>query len=192
MPLFPLPVVLLPGAALPLHIFEPRYRTLVEDCLRADRRFGMVCHDWDAQGPFLSEEGRIGCVAELVEHQRLPDGRYVIAVRGLERFRILDGIESETLYFEALVTPYRDVRPPSGDGIVRRRRASIELFHEVVAALPERPDNVPTLEPELETSFLLAQTIDIEATWLQELLERRTEAERLDELDRIFRAVLRG
>ena len=177
---------------MPLHIFEPRYRALVKDCLDGDRRFGMVCHDWDEQGPFLSEEGRIGCVAELVEHQAIADGRYLIVVRGLERFRILDGIESETLYFEALVSPYPDIPPPSGDGIVRRRRASIELFNEVVASLPERPDNVPTLEPELETSFLLAQTIDIDASWLQGLLERRREAERLDQLDRVFRAVLRG
>jgi ATP-dependent Lon protease len=192
LPLFPLPIVLLPGAALPLHIFEPRYRSLVSDCLEGDRRFGLVCHDWDERGPFLSEEGRVGCVAEIVEHESLEDGRSLIVVRGVERFRIVDGVESESLYFEALVTPYRDVPPPSQEGIVRRRRDSIELFQRVVASLDDTPENVPDLEPELETSFVLAQTIDIEHGWLQGLLERRREAERLDQLDRVFRAVLRG
>jgi hypothetical protein len=78
------------------------------------------------------------------------------------------------------------------EGIVRRRRDSIELFQRVVASLDDTPENVPDLEPELETSFVLAQTIDIEHGWLQGLLERRREAERLDQLDRVFRAVLRG
>jgi len=152
----------------------------------------MVCHDWDERGPFLSEEGRVGCVAEITDRRELAEGRSLIAVRGLERFRILDGIESETMYFEALVSPYPDIPPPSPARLVRRRRASIELFHEVVASLAEPPDEIPSLEPELETSFLLAQTIDVEASWLQELLERRREVERLDQLDRVFRAVLRG
>ena len=63
--LFPLDLVVLPGETFPLHIFEPRYRDLVRDCLESDSAFGLVYHDWDRQGPFLCEEGRIGCVARI-------------------------------------------------------------------------------------------------------------------------------
>jgi Lon protease-like protein len=191
LPLFPLPVVLLPGAAMPLHIFEPRYRDLVRDCLASDSPFGLVYHDWDRQGPFLCEEGRIGCVARIEEHQGLDDGRSLIVIRGQERFRIVDGIESESAYFEGLVTPYRDATELPDDALAMRRLASIRLFHAVVATLREHPDKLPELEPDRETSFLLAQTIGVDPSWHQRLLELQDEPARLEELDRVFRAALR-
>lgn len=173
---------------MPLHIFEPRYRDMVRDCLASDRRFGLVYHDPDRQGPFMSEEGRIGCVAEIREHQALSDGRSLIGIRGVERFRIVDGIESDTPYYEALVTPYRDtdedVLLPS------RRRTSIDLFHQVVDTLADAPERLPELSDDQEVSFLLAQTIGVDPTWHQRLLESSDERARLDEVDRVFRAVL--
>ena len=190
LPLFPLPVVLLPGASMPLHVFEPRYREMVADCLRSDRRFGLVYHDWDQQGPFLFDEGRVGCVAEIREHQLLEDGRSLIGVRGMERFGIVDGIESETRYYEALVSPYRDTDPLPDDLLVARRQESIHLFHAVVASLAERPEQLPELRPDRETSFRLAQTISVDPSWHQRLLELRDETARLDELDRVFQAAL--
>lgn len=190
LPLFPLPVVLLPNAPMPLHIFEPRYREMLEDCLESDRRFGLVYHDWDRQGPFLCEEGRIGCVAEIGEHRELSDGRSLIVVTGVERFRIVDGIESESTYFEGLVTPYRDATELPDEVLASRRRQSIELFHHVVDTLSERPDHLPELQPDQETSFLLAQTIGVDPSWHQQLLELRDERARLSELDRVFRAAL--
>lgn len=189
LPLFPLPVVLLPGTSMPLHIFEPRYQDLVRDCLASDRRFGLIYHDWDRQGPFLCEEGGIGCVAEIDTHQALSDGRSLIAVRGIERFRIEDGIESKSAYFEALVTPYPDI-DTDGDDLAARRAASIELFRRVLASLEGHPEHLPALEPTRETSFLLAQTIGVDPTWHQQLLEFQDERQRLAELDRVFRAAL--
>jgi Lon protease-like protein len=188
--LFPLPLVLLPGAAMPLHIFEPRYRELVSDCLESDSGFGMVYHDWDRQGPFLSEEGRIGCVARIRRHQALDDGRSVILVEGMDRFRISDGLESESSYFEALVTPFGDDAVKDEDALVARRRESILLFRSVIASLPKAPDDLPGLAPEDEISFLLAQTIQIDPVWHQGLLELQDEAARLGLLDQLFRAVL--
>ena len=189
LPLFPLPTVLLPGALMPLHIFEPRYRDMVRDCLEGDHRFGMIYHDWDEQGPFLSEAGRIGCVGEIREHQMLEDRRSLLVIQGVERFRIEDGIESEALYFEGLVTPYPDTTVMRGEELRGRRRESIRLFHRVVASLSERPDALPELEPDEETSFLLAQTIQADARWHQRLLELRDEGSRLARVDRILRAV---
>ncbi|MDX1647911.1 MAG: LON peptidase substrate-binding domain-containing protein [Longimicrobiales bacterium] len=190
LPLFPLPTVLLPRALMPLHIFEPRYRQMVRDRLEADRRFGMVYHDWDRQGPFLSEPGRIGCVGEILEHKRLEDGRSLIVVEGRERFRIEDGIESDALYFEGLVTPYPDTTVMEGEELRSRRRESIRLFRDVVSSLSERPDSLPDLEPDRELSFLLAQTIRSDPRWHQRLLELQDEGSRLARVDTLLRAVL--
>lgn len=191
LPLFPLPVVLLPSALMPLHIFEPRYRAMVRDCLEATKRFGLLYHDWDRQGPFLSEEGRVGCVARIEKHERLKDGRSLLVVEGVERFRIDDGIESDALYFEALVTPFADASVMDSRALVQRRRESIELFQSVVASLTEAPAHLPDLAPESEVSFLLAQTIQMDPLWHQSLLELQDESARLAVLDRVFRAALR-
>lgn len=190
LPLFPLPTVLLPGTLKPLHIFEPRYRDMVRDCLEGDRRFGIVYHDWDEQGPFLSEPGRVGCVGEIREHQTLDDGRSLIAVEGVERFRLEDGIESDTRYFEGLVTPHLDTTVMEGEELASRRGESIRLFHAVIDSLSEAPDTLPDLEADREVSFLLAQTIQADPEWHQRLLETRDEGSRLARVDRVLRAVL--
>ena len=93
LPLFPLPnVVLFPNVFLPLHIFEPRYRAMVADALEGDRLIGMVLLRPGWEGDY---EGRppvfpTGCAGLITHHERLPDGRYNIVLRGLEKFRILD------------------------------------------------------------------------------------------------------
>src|SRR6266849_10942666 len=93
LPIFPLPIVLFPGAPQPLHIFEPRYRQLVHDCLAGDRRFGVAYAAPDpapgtpgtpgmpAPGP-----GDVGCVAVIRSTQPLPDGRSNVLTVGERRF----------------------------------------------------------------------------------------------------------
>lgn len=188
LPLFPLPLVLFPTAAQPLHIFEPRYRRMVGRCLEFDRRFGLVCHDADERGPFLTEPGRVGCIAEIESFQPLPDGRSMLLARGVERFRIDDGIESQEPYYEALVSPYRDV--DTALDLLHRRERTLDLFERVIAALPEEPERLPEVDIHRELSFPLARTIQVEPAWQQSFLELRDEAHRLSELDRVFRAAL--
>src|SRR3712207_9452027 len=80
-PLFPLNVVLLPGAPLPLHIFEERYKQMVNECLESESEFGMVLAD-------ESGTRRGGCTAKIVELvERYEDGRMLILVEGLWRFK---------------------------------------------------------------------------------------------------------
>ncbi|MGB1658302.1 MAG: LON peptidase substrate-binding domain-containing protein [Longimicrobiales bacterium] len=191
LPLFPLPVVLLPGAVMPLHIFEQRYRDMVADVLEQDRRFGLIFHDWDDHGPFLAESGQVGCVAEVREHEQLEDGRYVLIVEGLERFVIDEGLEQQALYFEAIVTPYADTSAMHGEEMEFRRRESIRLFEQLVGLLPERPDRLPELSAEAEVSYPLAQTIQMELPWHQRLLEIQDEGSRLERIDQVLRAVIR-
>ncbi|MFB9908305.1 LON peptidase substrate-binding domain-containing protein [Allokutzneria oryzae] len=99
LPLFPLGAVLLPGASMPLHIFEPRYRQLVIDLvkgMRPDRTFGVVAarQGWDMRTDDMAAVHHVGCSALLREARQLPEGRYDIVVKGTRRFRLL-GVEHD-------------------------------------------------------------------------------------------------
>src|SRR5258706_13100466 len=93
LPLFPLPnVVLFPNVFLPLHVFEPRYRAMVADALASDRMIGMVLlrPGWEAAYEERPPVFSIGCSGVITHVERLPDSRFNIVLRGLERFRILE------------------------------------------------------------------------------------------------------
>jgi len=103
LPLFPLHVVLFPGRPLPLHVFEPRYRKLLDDCLAGDRRFGVVAIRYGRAEKGGAEVYEVGTVAEIVRVERLDDGRSNIVTRGAERFRILRQLRDQP-YLRAEVT----------------------------------------------------------------------------------------
>jgi Lon protease-like protein len=191
LPLFPLPVVLFPGAPMPLHVFEPRYRQMVAHAVEGSERFGLVYHDPDRHGPFSTENGGVGCVARILRYQPLPDGRSLILCRGMERFRIEDGIESDTAYWEALAGPYDDEREDRR-GLLARRRRSIGLFHRVLEEVIRYRHPFPELDAAEETAFQIAGAIRADPAWQQALLETRRERERLAMLDDLLRAVLEG
>ncbi len=192
--LFPLPVVLFPGTSMPLHIFEPRYRQMVARALEYDRRFGLIYHDPERLGAFGTEPGRVGTVAEISEFQILPDGRSLILVSGVERFRIEDGIESDTSYFEALVEGFHDDTPSDEEALIRRRQSSLALFSSVVERLSEEEagevDTLREADPSQEVSFHIAGRIRIDPGWQQALLELPMETLRLDRLDRLLSELL--
>jgi Lon protease-like protein len=188
LPLFPLPVVLFPGAVMPLHIFEPRYRQMVARCLEADKRFGLVYQDPDDERDF-EMEGCVGCVAEIIEFQPLPDGRSLLLSAGRERFVVHDGIESGAPYLEALVDEYADDaagEPP----LDHQRLASVELFYRTLRALDCPPESIPSIDRAGDVSFQLAQCIRIDPSWQHRLLLSRTERERLEQLDALFQSIL--
>ncbi|HEY6286781.1 MAG TPA: LON peptidase substrate-binding domain-containing protein, partial [Ktedonobacteraceae bacterium] len=89
LPLFPLDVVLFPGEDLPLHIFEPRYRLMINECYEQKKPFGIVLRRPNSE--HLKEEPySVGTMAEIEVLDRLEDGRMNLIARGLQRFRILD------------------------------------------------------------------------------------------------------
>jgi Lon protease-like protein len=88
LPLFPLHVVLFPGRPLPLHVFEPRYRQLLDDCLADDWRFGVVAIRYGRAERGAADVYDVGTVAEIIRVEGLDDGRSNIVTRGAERFRI--------------------------------------------------------------------------------------------------------
>lgn len=191
LPLFPLPVVLFPGALLPLHVFESRYRRMAAFCLEADRRFGLLYHDNDRYGQFVIDPGRVGCVAEIMKFQPLPDGRSLMLTRGIERFRISDGIESGSPYHEALVEsdPDDDVDIPD---LPERRSRTIHLFHKALTRLSDEGNvTAPPAVSEVEdVSYQIARSVRTEPAWQQRLLAARTEDVRLEQLDALLLTVI--
>jgi len=97
-PLFPLPTtVFYPNTSLPLHIFEPRYRTMVADTLKGEGKIGMILlkPGWESDYQGTPEIMTIGCVGEITRHSELPEGKYNILLSGLYRFRILHEIKGK-------------------------------------------------------------------------------------------------
>ena len=88
LPLFPLPLVLLPGVPLPLHIFEPRYRRMLSDVRAGNQLFGVSYFDVSQTELERPPVGHVGCAAEVVEVQPVPDGRSNILTVGVVRYRV--------------------------------------------------------------------------------------------------------
>jgi Lon protease-like protein len=127
-PLFPLPIVLFPGALLPLHIFEPRYRALVADAVAGSHRFGILVPD-DQGEP---RAGAIGTVARIRAIQPLPDGRSQIVVSGESRFRLTAIVPADHPYLVGDTESYDDepdIQVPTADEI-----ATLETLGERYAA----------------------------------------------------------
>ena len=105
LPIFPLSVVLFPGTPLPLHIFEPRYRRMLADCLAADRKFGITPPGAERETP---DPGAVGCIAEVRVNQELPDGRSNIVVLGGSRFVVRRELSESVPYHVAAVELFDD------------------------------------------------------------------------------------
>ncbi|CAN5856396.1 LON peptidase substrate-binding domain-containing protein [soil metagenome] len=179
-PIFPLPhVVLFPNVFLPLHIFEPRYRAMVADALDGDRLIGMVLlrpgweGDYEGRPPVFS----IGCVGLISHHERLPDGRYNIVLRGLEKFRVEDEDDSR-LYRIARVTSLDEPLLESERGEVRAARQRLETLLVPQPGGRARDPKVPPSMGDEDLVNALAQYMELEPLEKQALLERQGLLER--------------
>ena len=193
LPLFPLPLVLFPGAPLPLHVFEPRYRRLLADSLSGDRRFGVVLRPEGLAETELPT-GHVGCVARVESAEPLPDGRSNVLVVGERRFALERLIETEAPYHVAMVSDFEDA---PGDDAVELASLDVrvrELFGRVGRAartLADERDTLPYLPPEpAQLSFAVASVIDLDVTRRQRLLASRSPAGRLRELELVLGAAL--
>lgn len=185
LPLFPLPsVVLFPGVLLPLHIFEPRYRSMVADALEGDRRIGMVLlrpgwePDYDGRPPVYG----VGCSAVIVHAAKLDDGRYNIVIRGLDRFRILSE-EQGRAYRRAATVPWPDA--PAGGavlpGLHELRLTVASRLGVVMDASGEGDETAAAqLSAMSDADFVhtIAQYLDLEPVEKQALLECPTVEDR--------------
>jgi Lon protease-like protein len=174
LPLFPLPtVVLFPNVFLPLHVFEPRYREMVADALAGDRVIGMVLlrpgweRDYEGRPPVYP----VGCSGVISHHEKLPDGRYNIVLRGLERFRIVE--EDQTRSYRCAIVERLQEEPlgPADRQALRTERARLE---SIIAPSVEKTsaDLTAAAMPDEDLVNALAQYLDLEPLEKQALLEQ--------------------
>jgi len=95
LPMFPLGSVALPGVALPLQVFEPRYRALVMTCLTDDRLFGSVLIDRGSEVGGGDQRGDVGTLIRIIQSEELPDGRWAVVGVGIERLRVVEWLPDD-------------------------------------------------------------------------------------------------
>jgi Lon protease-like protein len=175
-PLFPLNVVLMPGTPLPLHIFEERYKQMVEECLEAETEFGMVLAD-------ESGTRRIGCTAKIVELvQRYEDGRMVILVEGSQRFELNNVLTGKPYYVGEI--EYLEDGP--GEDVTALAEECIALLERVIEAATEGSVGIEIEPPYHNLSFAIAGRIEFELETRQEILELPTEKGRLGKVKELL------
>jgi len=178
LPLFPLPeVVLFPGRPLPLHIFEFRYRIMMNTILESDRRFGVLM--WD---PSQGRTASVGCCAEITQYERLEDDRMMVLSLGQQRFRVLDYVR-EKPYRVGLVEwiqdapTQTDLRPLAAE-VTQLLKDVVHLSAKLTDQNIELPEDIPSLPTEL--SYWIASNFYGAAAEQQSLLEMQDTLARLE------------
>ncbi len=190
LPIFPLPLVLMPYELLPLHIFEPRYRQMLKDIELRRNLFGVSF--FEAQGEFdeKPKPGAIGCVAEVRQSQTLPDERSNIVTFGLIRYRVRDYVDIGTPYFAAEVDFFEDdpepaeVLDPIADEVFGFFERVAKAAFKLSGNRGQFPE-VPRAEPE-QLSFLVAAAFNLDNELKTQFVEMTSASERLIRLKSIL------
>jgi len=178
-PLFPLGIVALPGEMIPLHIFEERYKTMINTCMEGEREFGIV---------WLSDDGlrEVGCACEIDQVlEQMEDGRINLLVRGTRPFRVLE--RQGHLPYPAGVIEFVEDREDALDPALSK--AAHEAYAELVRRATDRdPDPEELAEM---SAYAMAATVDFGLDAKQGLLDMRSENARLRLVTRLFRAAIK-
>lgn len=180
-PLFPLPVVLFPGALLPLHIFEERYRVMIADCTHGGQRFVLLPPGEEGETP---RPGAVGTIARIRVVQPLPDGRSNIAVSGEERVTLTAVTPADRPYLVGTVTPLADVEETqvAAPADMARLLALGERYIAALSAIAEtEPDAELAVEPGA-LSFQLAALAEWDYPTKHHFLSIRSRYERVQRL----------
>ena len=192
LPLFPLGSVLFPGALMPLHIFEPRYRLLIRRCIDRQRPFGIVLIRSGSEVDPRAEPYGVGTEAKIVAESALPDGRSYIVTRGERRFtveRLMPDVEPY------LVGEVRYLDETDGDGALDRATLALDALGSyllAVVAVTEDSRGERALADELRSArprdlaYRIAGSLAVDAPQQQALLELETASARLAEETRIL------
>ncbi len=188
LPIFPLELVLLPGVPLPLHIFEPRYKEMIAECLEQKKPFGVVRASSDGVAD-------IGCTAEITSvTKKYDDGRMDILTRGVDRFEVIE-VNEERSFLQAEIAMVQD-EDEDGDGGEHARPTAemvtqaVRLHAEIAklaGAEPSGPD-----EQAGNLSFLLAGSLPLDLDFKQSLLSTLSETKRLEAVVGYLEAILPG
>jgi Lon protease-like protein len=193
LPIFPLPLVLFPGVPQALHIFEPRYRRMLYDCLAGDRRFGIAYHAGGPDDPDPAPPtGQVGCVAHIRSADQLSDGRSNILTVGERRFVIDAWLDAGQPYRVARVREFTDADEDATEiaPLAAAIRQAFDRLLAALAVLADGPAERPELPPDPEgMSFHVAAALDLDAPVKQALLETRSTLARLRRLGPLVTAL---
>ena len=182
LPIFPLELVLLPGVPLPLHIFEPRYKEMIAECLEQKKPFGVVRASSDGVAD-------IGCTAEIMSvTKKYDDGRMDILTRGVERFEVIE-VNEDRSFLQAEISVVQDEDEPgkpAGEMATQAVRLHAEIA-KLAGAEPSGPD-----ERAGKLSFLLAGSLPLDLDFKQSLLSTLSEEKRLGAVIGYLEAILPG
>ena len=190
LPLFPLPLVLLPNEVLPLHIFEDRYRQMLKDIGEDRNLFGLPY--FEPEGAYVERPatGTVGCVAEVRETETFPDGRSNLLTVGVVRFRINEYVESGDPYFVADVEYFED--EPADEELIQPLADEVfTLFERMARAAFKiggsrgRFPEIHQTDPE-SLSFLITAAFNFENDKKYRLLEMTSTVQRLSELKEVL------
>jgi Lon protease-like protein len=178
LPLFPLEVVLLPGTPLPLHIFEPRYKEMIRECLTNEAPFGVVR---------ALEEGiaEVGCTAEIITvTKEYPDGRLDLIAEGRKRFEVVE-LNEERSYLRAEVL----LVPDEPGALVQEERVKAIQLHLEILSLAGAVQDLSAADQN-QLSFYLAGSLPLDLDFKQKLLAMRSEGERIQAVASYLESIL--
>jgi Lon protease-like protein len=184
LPIFPLDLVLLPGVPLPLHIFEPRYKEMIAECLEQKKPFGVVRASSDGVAD-------IGCTAEIMSvTKKYDDGRMDILTRGVERFEVIE-VNEDRSFLQAEISLVQDEvedepAKPAADMVTQAVRLHAEIAKLAGTELSGPDEHAGNL------SFLLAGSLPLDLDFKQSLLATLSEAKRLEAVVGYLEAILPG
>lgn len=191
LPIFPLALVLFPGVPLPLHIFEPRYRQMLNDVRAGNSLFGVSYFDASTSDRDAPTVGSVGCVAEVTETQGLPDGRSNILTVGIIRYRVEEYVDRDNPYLVGRVSYFEDdeedpnVLSESARDVAEiftRIARAVRTINDERASLPDISDTEPQ-----RLSFLVAAAMEVDTQIKQDMLEMRSTGQRLSQLREVLK-----
>lgn len=179
LPLFPLDLVLLPGVPLPLHIFEPRYKEMIKECLEKKSPFGVIRAK---QESFVNT----GCTAEIINVLKTyPDGRMNILVEGQKRFEVLQ-VNQERSFLQAEVFYLEDEADPAAAADIEK---ALALHGEIMALAGAKPEETERTDAS-QLAYRLAGSLPFDPDFQQALLEMNSEVERVRAIISFFERIL--
>lgn len=179
LPLFPLDLVLLPGVPLPLHIFEPRYKEMVNECLDQNRHFGIIRSKDESLAT-------IGCTAEILNVlKKYPDGRMNILAEGKKRFEVLQ-INQERSFLQADVFYLEDDEQPAGEPELA---TALRLHREIMQLAGAQPEEIGKADAS-QLAYRLAGSLPFDPDFQQALLEMNSESDRVQAIIAFFEKLL--
>jgi len=178
LPLFPLELVLLPGTPLPLHIFEPRYKEMIGECISAEAPFGVVR---------AFEEGiaEVGCTAEIITvTKEYPDGRLDLICEGRNRFEVIE-VNRDRSFLQAEVL----IVPDDPEAAVQEERVKAVQLHLEILSMAGAVQDLSAADQN-QLSFYLAGSLPLDLDFKQKLLAMRSEAQRIQAVGAYLETIL--